>query len=125
MDGFVNFEGWIGGRELESVLKKSDILVLPSWAEGFPNAVIEAMASGLAVIVSSVGNVPDILRNGSEALLVPPKDRIALKNSISELLENDNLRQSISTTGYNFAYKNFSIEKAVLKLEKIIVSVVR
>ena len=125
MDGFVNFEGWIGGRELESVLKKSDILVLPSWAEGFPNAVIEAMASGLAVIVSSVGNVPDILRNGSEALLVPPKDRIALKNSISELLENDNLRQSISTTGYNFAYKNFSIEEAVLKLEKIIVSVVR
>ena len=125
MDGFVNFEGWVGGQELESVLKKSDILVLPSWAEGFPNAVIEAMASGLAVIVSSVGNVPDILRNGSEALLVPPKDRIALKNSISELLENDNLRQSISTTGYNFAYKNFSIEKAVLKLEKIIVSVVR
>jgi glycosyltransferase involved in cell wall biosynthesis len=125
MDGFVNFEGWVGGQELESVLKKSDMLVLPSWAEGFPNAVIEAMASGLAVIVSSVGNVPDILRDGSEALLVPPKDRIALKNSISRLLENDNLRQSISTSGYNFAYENFSIEKAVLKLEKIIVSVVR
>ena len=125
MNELVDFKGWVSGAELESVLKKSDILILPSWAEGFPNAVIEAMASGLAVIVSSVGNIPDILKNRSEALLVAPKNRILLKNAIKELLENDDLRQSISTTGYNFAAKNFSVEEAVFKLEKIIASVVR
>jgi glycosyltransferase involved in cell wall biosynthesis len=49
--------GWMKGEGLLRVLENADVLVLPSWAEGLPNAMIEGMAAGLAVVVSSVGNV--------------------------------------------------------------------
>jgi len=55
-------------------LHDSDILVLPSRAEGFPNAVIEAMAAKLSVIVNSVGNVPDLSGNREHALVISPKN---------------------------------------------------
>lgn len=125
MNNFVNFEGWVDGAGLESIFKKSDVLILPSWAEGFPNAVIEAMASGLAVIVSSVGNIPDILSNESEAIIIPPKDIDALKNAIIRLSEDHELRKSISNKGYSFASKKFSVEEAALKLEKLIISAIK
>lgn len=120
MSHYVNFKGWVTGDELEDLFKITDVLILPSWAEGFPNAVIEAMASGLAVIVSEVGNVPDILTNESEAILIKPKDRHSLKNAIIKVSEDLKLRESISKNGYHFAAKNFYIEEAVLKLEKLI-----
>src|SRR6185503_4308052 len=55
----VRFDGWLTGSAVEEALMESDVLVLPSWAEGLPNAMIEAMAAKLAVVVSAVGNVPD------------------------------------------------------------------
>lgn len=53
------FLGWTRPEAVPEILAQHDILVLPSWAEGLPNAMIEAMAAGLGVIVTSVGNVPD------------------------------------------------------------------
>ena len=118
------FVGWVEGIQLQDLLNNSHILVLPSWAEGFPNAVIEAMASGLAVIVTSVGNIPDILTHESEALLVTPKDRSSLLNGISRLVEDENLRHSIALQGHIFSAENFAVEKAAAKLEKLIYTVI-
>lgn len=120
----VTFFGWIEGTHLEELLDDSDILVLPSWAEGFPNAVIEAMASGLAVIVTSVGNIPDILTHDLEALLVPPKNEVSLTSAILRLIDDDHLRHTIALKGHEFSAENFSVEKASLKLEKLIYSVI-
>ena len=123
LDDVVHFNGWVYGLELEELFSKSDILVLPSWAEGFPNAVIEAMAAGLAVIVTSVGNIPDILTHNSEALLVPPKDVVSLRNTISRLVDDEILIRSLGSKGHEFAKENFAIEEAVSKLEKLIYAV--
>ena len=118
------FVGWVEGVQLQELLNNSHILVLPSWAEGFPNAVIEAMASGLAVVVTSVGNVPDILTNESEALLVNPKDKASLMNAIARLVEDENLRHSIALQGHLFSLENFAVEKAASRLEKLIYTVI-
>ena len=124
MQDLVKFFGWIEGAQLEELLNNSDILVLPSWAEGFPNAVIEAMASGLAVVVTSVGNIPDILTHDLDALLVTPKDKVSLTTAILRLVDDENLRHSIALKGHEFSAENFSVEKAASKLEKLIYAVI-
>lgn len=123
LHAIVTFLGWVEGERLKEVLTSSDILVLPSWAEGFPNAIIEAMAAGLAVIVSSVGNIPEVLTHNSEALLVPPKDNKALVNAITNLINDDDLRDRLALSGHNFSEKNFSIDSAVQKFHRLIHSV--
>lgn len=123
MGDFVKFFGWIDGAEVEGLLRDSDILVLPSWAEGFPNAVIEAMASGLAVVVTSVGNIPDILTHEAEVLLVPPKDTASLTLEISRLTESHDLWKSVAIRGHAYAAEHFSVERAARDLEKLVYSV--
>ncbi len=116
----VLFIGWVQDEEKEALLETSDILVLPSWTEGFPNAIIEAMAAKVAVIVSSVGNVPDLITNEQEAILVPPKNTQALKLAIEKLIKDANLRTLISERGYVFARENFSSEMGIAKLTSVI-----
>lgn len=120
----VCFRGLVQGAELEAALREADILVLPSWREGLPNAMIEAMAAGLAVIVSSVGNVPDIVTDGREAILVPPKDVDRLESALKRLIEDGKLREELAQRGHAFAAENFSVEPAVEKLELAILDVI-
>ena len=69
----VQFDGWCEEKELLNILGSADIFVLPSWSEGLPNAMIEALAAGLAVIVTRVGTIPDFLINKRHALLIRGK----------------------------------------------------
>jgi len=120
LEDIVEFVGWVEGDAKERFLEMGDILVLPSWAEGFPNAVIEAMAAKLAVIVTTVGNIPDLLTDCDEALLIPPKDTKALESAIERLLLNQAFRGDLAERGYCFARDQFSVEKCVAKLIKAI-----
>jgi glycosyltransferase involved in cell wall biosynthesis len=63
-----------------------DVLTLPSWAEGTPNVVLEALASGRPVVASRVGGIPDVLRDDRAGLLVPPKDARALADALVHAL---------------------------------------
>jgi glycosyltransferase involved in cell wall biosynthesis len=117
----VEFAGWVQGETLDALFASSDILILPSWAEGFPNAIIEAMAAKLAVVVSAVGNVPDLIVDGREALLVPPKEADPLRRAIERLLVDKNFRLELAERGHAFARDNFSVEMSVNKLTTAIV----
>lgn len=116
LSGVVEFAGWVEGDSLCDLLKQSEVFALPSWSEGLPNAMIEAMAAGLAVVVSSVGNIPDIITDEKEALLVPPKDVEALCIALRRTLESSILRNDLSRTGHAFALTSYSVETAVQKL---------
>lgn len=120
LDTVVEFAGWVQGYNKEELLAKSDILVLPSWAEGFPNAIIEAMSTKMAVITSSVGNIPTIIANEIQALLIPAKNRGQLQLAIEQLLLDSHFREDLSERGYAFAKNNFSIELASTKLITLI-----
>jgi len=120
LNDFIQFVGWVSGMEKTLTLQKADILVLPSWKEGFPNSIIEAMAAKVAVIVTAVGNVPDLLADKNQVLLVPARDTTSLEASIKTLLMDDQLRFGIAERGYQFAKENFSVEKGASRLVSII-----
>jgi glycosyltransferase involved in cell wall biosynthesis len=120
LEDAVEFAGWVDGEAKGALLAKADILILPSWAEGFPNAIIEAMAAKLAVVVTTVGNVPDLITDGQQALLVPPKDNKALELAIDRLLLEPQFRAELAERGHVFARDNFSVTQGVAKLTSVI-----
>jgi glycosyltransferase involved in cell wall biosynthesis len=120
LEDTVEFAGWVDGEAKEALLTKADILILPSWAEGFPNAIIEAMAAKLAVVVTTVGNIPDLITDGQQALLVPPKDKKALERAMYRLLLEPQFRAELAVRGHTFARDNFSVAQGVAKLTSVI-----
>jgi glycosyltransferase involved in cell wall biosynthesis len=81
----------------------AEVFVLPSRSEGSPNVLLEAMASGTAVVATAVGGVPEVVRSGDNGLLVPADDVSALAGGIAELLGNQELRQRLGSRGRDWA----------------------
>lgn len=116
--------GWVEAGDIPALMTAHDVLVLPSWAEGLPNVMIEAMAAGLAVVVSAVGNVSSAVEDRKEALLVEPRDIAGLHSAIERLLRDPDLLCSIAQNGHDLAKKEFSVVQASDKLAAIIREVV-
>jgi glycosyltransferase involved in cell wall biosynthesis len=89
----VTFEGWVGGPRKLSVLQRADVFVLPSYTEGTPNALLEAMASGLPVIGTDVGGIPMLVTHGVEGFLVSPQDATGLRCAMELFLNDRNASQ--------------------------------
>jgi glycosyltransferase involved in cell wall biosynthesis len=83
-------------------MRESDVLCLPSFTEGSPNVVKEAMASGLAVIASRVGGVPDLVRDGYTGLLFEPGNVDELRTCVRALCNDVELRRNMGKAGHDF-----------------------
>lgn len=83
----VRITGWISGAEVRSLLAQSRALILPSFAEGLPVVIMEAMAAGRPVITTRVAGIPELVRHGEEGWLVPAGDCHALVHAWLDLLE--------------------------------------
>ena len=113
-------KGWLDSSKIKYYLAKADIFVLPSWQEGMPNALIEALASGLPSITTSVGVIPDFLKNNISGLIIESKNSNILKKSIEKLINDNNLRKKLSKNGILVAQKNFETDKSLENFSKII-----
>jgi len=98
-------------------LGSSDVLILPSYHEGMPMSVIEAMAAGMAVIGSQVGGIPDQIIPGETGLLVPPGDVAALSAAILQLVEHPQIVLQMGQAGRKRAAEVFDIETKAQTLE--------
>ena len=95
-------------------MRSLDVFVMPSFTEGTPNSIVEAMAQGLPIIASRVGGVPDMI--GDDAgLLVPPGDAHALAQAMLRLARDQNLRESMGRAAQE-RYQRFFSPQAVLPL---------
>ena len=83
--GRVHVHGWIRGEAKHRALCNTDVLILPSYNEGLPVAILEAMAYGLAVISTPVGGIAEAVHHERNGLLVPPGDVSALANALLRL----------------------------------------
>lgn len=93
---FIDAVGPQGGDELISYYASSDCLLLPSYREGFPNTVLEAGAMGLPSIVSDINGANEIIIEGENGLIIPPKNAEALFNAMMTIIENESLRKKMS-----------------------------
>jgi glycosyltransferase involved in cell wall biosynthesis len=83
---------WIDAHERDRLLNESDVFVLPSYAEGVPMSLLEAMAAGLPCITTPVGGIPDVFTHGVEGLLVPPGDAAQLRAAMSTFIGDEPAR---------------------------------
>jgi glycosyltransferase involved in cell wall biosynthesis len=103
ISNYVRFPGYLNQNEKIAYLQASDIFVLPSRMECFPLVCLEAMASGLPVIASNVGGIPDAIKDNENGLLIPPDDYQTLSSSILMLLNGDQLRKNLGEKGSSTA----------------------
>jgi len=95
----VDLPGWVGPDRVAELIASADILVLPSFIENLPLSIIEAMASGVAVVATPVGAVPDIVRDGETGLLVRVGDVDALTTALTTLVNDPELRTRMGAAG--------------------------
>lgn len=99
--------------DIPDILASCDVAVLPSRAEGLPNAVLEYMSAGLPVIVSHVGGNVELVNDGVTGLLVPPEDAAALSGALLKLLRDPVLAERLAQSAREFIVRNFSFERLV------------
>lgn len=106
----VEFLGWVKGEEKDRVFRSASIFCLPSYAEGFPMAVLDAWAYGIPVVTTPVGGIPDIVVNNENGLLFNPGDVETLSVQLIRLIDDDNLYQRLKKEAFNLASTTFNIE---------------
>jgi len=105
----VQFLGEIPHNQTIELMASCDLFILPSYTEGFPNAVLEAMTLGKAIVATDVGAIPEML-NGGCGHLIKPKDVQSLKTALQLLLYNSDLRTEMGIRANKKALENYLIE---------------
>jgi glycosyltransferase involved in cell wall biosynthesis len=105
---------WWGHREdIPAILTGAQVVVLPSYTEGLPKILLEAGACARAVVASSNAGCREIVRDGENGFLVPPKDTEALAGAITVLLQDAELRERMGRRGRDIVMNEFSAGRVV------------
>jgi glycosyltransferase involved in cell wall biosynthesis len=107
----VHFSGWLSQAKVAQLMATADVLVLPSYDEGLPLVILEALANGVAVVCSPVGEIDSVLTDGVDAVFVPPGDPPALAAGLQSVLRNPLIRQTLEKNGRRLYEKNFSVQE--------------
>lgn len=109
LESFVRFEGWCDQARTRELLASSHALVLPSHDEVLPLAILEALAHGVAVVTTPVGEIPALLTDGSNALFVSPRDPASLAAGLQRLLHEPGLLDTLSRNGRQLYEERFGL----------------
>jgi len=93
-----------------ALLDRLDVVALPSWTEGLPLTVLEAMAHARPVVATPVGGTPEVVVDGETGLLVPPRDPAALAGALRRLLEDPDFARSLGEAGRRRVAERFSLD---------------
>lgn len=115
----VEFLGWVTRDQAHSLIRSSDILLLPSTHEGLPMAILEALCARLPVVTTPVGSIPEVLTDGETALIVPVNDPAALADAVAALAGDATLRARLAAAGRRLFEQLFQIEGYCLRLQAI------
>lgn len=116
--------GWCSKWELEEAYKETLMYVLPSYNEGLPMALLEAMSHGIPCIASRIAAIPEVITDGENGLLVTPGNIIEIGRAIERLASDSQLRRKIGKKAQESIQKNFLAVNANEKLKKIYNSIV-
>lgn len=117
--------GWIIGEEKDALFSKASIFCLPSYAEGFPMAVLDAWAYKLPVVTTPVGGLPDVLIAGENALVFEPGDTKTLAMHLDRLISDEQLRCRIALDSHSLATTKFSINAISDDIERLYLNILK
>jgi glycosyltransferase involved in cell wall biosynthesis len=112
----VAFAGWVDQARARVLLAEADLLVLPSYDEGLPLVILEALGMGTPVLCTPVGAIPEVLEDLRTAVFVRPGDPAELSLKLQRLLENASLRQTLSTNGMALFARQFTLDAFIERL---------
>jgi len=115
---YVTFVGEVTNDDVPQYMIASDVFALPSLSEGFPVVSLEAMASGLPIVATKIGGLPEIIEDGRNGFLVKPREAKEIAEKVLHLLGDDDLRKRISENNKEKA-KSYSWKSIVQRLEEI------
>lgn len=116
LNGKVIYHGVKYGQDKQQFLRDADIFVLPSYAEGLPISLLEAMACGIPVIVSGVGGIPAVVTHEQEGFLITAGNRQQLSTALNKLINSPSLRERMGQASRKRCQEQFSIDVAADKL---------
>jgi len=119
LEAKVHFHGWVRGQDKDELLAKARIFVLPSYYEGVPMAILEAMSWSVPVITTPVGGIPEVVSQGMEGVLVPPGDIQGLARALEQLLADPAKCVQMGAIGRMRLERDFSQRVLHARLEKI------
>lgn len=112
----VTFSGWVRGREKERLLRECSVYVLPTYHEGMPMSVLEAMSYGMAVVSTCVGGIPHIITDGENGLLCGAGDPEGLERLLDRVLAEEGLRRRLGNCGVEKIREEFDIQNNIQKI---------
>ena len=110
---------WLLGErdDVTAWLSSLDIFAMPSLWEGLPNALLEAMALGLPVVASAVDGIPEVVVDGKNGLLVPPRQPAALAKRLADLAADPALRASLGREAQKTVFERFTLARMMSEYE--------
>ena len=111
--------GWLTPRERDELFARAWVFALPSHAEALPMSLLEAMASGCAVVATSVGGIPDVVHHDVNGLLVPPAEPRPLADALASLLADPDLAARLGRAARATIAERYTTDRAVERLEQV------
>jgi len=108
---WLEWTGWAGRDQIAALMAAADVLVLPSYDEGLPLVILEAMAQSVAVVCTPVGEIAHWIQDEEHALFVAPGDVMALSQQLQRVLGDDLLRERLAAAGQRLHAKEFSLPR--------------
>ncbi len=118
VDDRVRFRGYLDPRKIAALHASAQIVVLASRSENFPRVILEALHAGRPIVATRVGGIPEAVRHGKEALLVPPDDASALASALDRVLSDTALRTKLGAAAARRAVE-FTWERTAEKVEAV------
>lgn len=118
LTNIIECPGAVNFTEICEILRDCDIFILPSYNEGLPIAILEAMSYSLPVISTPIGGIPEVLKDGENGFLITPGDKKALYNTIIKLATDKEQRMSMGELSYRKVQPHFP-ENVSARLENI------
>ena len=116
---YITLEGSVNQDRIRDYYRQADIFVLPSFAEGIPVVLMEAMAMEVPCISTFVAGIPELVRNEIDGILIPPSDEQELALSIGRLIDDSNLRRRLGAAGRQRVIEKYDLDQNVARLAEI------
>ena len=113
------FLGSVSDEEKNRAPQNSQLFILPSYAEGQPLSILEAMASGLPIISTKVGSIPEIIIDDVNGYVIAPGDSESLVKYINHLATDEEVRRRISENNMNCAKNLYDIKRMIIDISNL------